>query len=62
MGLIRPESGQVLLNGRPTAELPKEELGRTISMVYQNPEEMFIKDSNPQRHRVCDESAESRRL
>ena len=45
MGLIRPESGQVLLNGRPTAELPKEELGRTISMVYQNPEEMFIKDS-----------------
>ena len=45
MGLIRPESGQVLLNGRPTIDLPKEELGRTISMVYQNPEEMFIKDS-----------------
>ena len=45
MGLIRPESGQVLLNDRPTADLPKEELGRTISMVYQNPEEMFIKDS-----------------
>ena len=45
MGLIRPESGQVLLNGRPTADLPKEELGRSISIVYQNPEEMFIKDS-----------------
>lgn len=45
MGLIRPESGHVLLNGRPAAELPKEELGRMISMVYQNPEEMFIKDS-----------------
>src|SRR5699024_8942911 len=45
MGLIRPESGQVLLNDRPTADLPKEELGRTISMVYQNPEEMFIQDS-----------------
>ena len=45
MGLIRPESGQVLLNDQPTADLPKEELGRTISMVYQNPEEMFIKDS-----------------
>lgn len=45
MGLIRPESGRVLLNGRPTIDLPKEELGRTISMVYQNPEEMFIKDS-----------------
>ena len=45
MGLIRPESGQVLLSGRPAADLPKEELGRTISMVYQNPEEMFIKDS-----------------
>ena len=45
MGLIRPEPGQVLLNGRPTADLPKEELGRSISIVYQNPEEMFIKDS-----------------
>lgn len=45
MGLIRPESGQVLLNGRRAVELPKEELGRMISMVYQNPEEMFIKDS-----------------
>ena len=45
MGLIRPESGQVLLSGRPAADLPKEKLGRTISMVYQNPEEMFIKDS-----------------
>ena len=68
MGLIRPESGQVLLNGRPTAELPKEELGRTISMVYQNPEEISESGGNvhqrfyPQRHRVCDESAESRRL
>ena len=45
MGLIRPESGQVLLRGKQAADLPKEELGRTISMVYQNPEEMFIKDS-----------------
>ena len=45
MGLIRPEEGRVLLNGVPAADIPKEEMGRTISMVYQNPEEMFIKDS-----------------
>lgn len=45
MGLIRPETGHVLLNGKETSGLSKEELGRTISMVYQNPEEMFIRDS-----------------
>lgn len=45
MGLIRPDEGQVLLNGASASGLSKEELGRIISMVYQNPEEMFIKDS-----------------
>lgn len=45
MGLIRPESGQVLLNGSPAADMEKEKLGKSISLVYQNPEEMFIKDS-----------------
>ena len=45
MGLIRPEEGRVRLKEKDAASIPKEELGRTISMVYQNPEEMFIKDS-----------------
>lgn len=45
MGLIRPEEGRVRLKEKDAASIQKEELGRTISMVYQNPEEMFIKDS-----------------
>ena len=45
MGLIRPEEGRVRLKEKDAASIPKEELGRTISMVYQNPEEIFIKDS-----------------
>ena len=45
MGLIHPESGRVSVKGKLTREMSKEELGHTISMVYQNPEEMFIKDS-----------------
>ena len=45
MGLIHPESGRVSVKGKLTRDMSKEELGHTISMVYQNPEEMFIKDS-----------------
>lgn len=45
MGLIQPEIGSVLLKGRPVRALSKEEIGEIISLVYQNPEEMFIKDS-----------------
>ena len=45
MGLVHPEEGEVYVKDRLTRELSKEELGKTISLVYQNPEEMFIKDS-----------------
>ena len=45
MGLVHPEEGGVYVKDRLTRELSKEELGKTISLVYQNPEEMFIKDS-----------------
>lgn len=45
MGLIHPEEGSVVLRGRPVEEYSKEELGRVLSLVYQNPEEMFVKDS-----------------
>ena len=45
MGLVHPEEGSVSIKGVPTRTMKKEELGKTISLVYQNPEEMFIKDS-----------------
>lgn len=45
MGLVHPEEGSVSIKGVPTRKMKKEELGKTISLVYQNAEEMFIKDS-----------------
>ena len=45
IGLIRPSSGSVMINGRDIASVRTERLSREISMVYQNPEDMFIKDS-----------------
>ena len=45
MGLVYPESGTVKVKGKPVRNMSKEELGHTMSLVYQNPEEMFIKDS-----------------
>ncbi len=44
-GLIRPAEGEVWLKDRSIRDTKPEELSRTISLVYQNPEEMFIKDS-----------------
>lgn len=45
MGLIKPASGEVLLNGISTKNVAPEKLSQMVSLVYQNPEEMFIKDS-----------------
>ena len=45
VGLLKPSSGDVLINGKSIRELKPEALSRQISMVYQNPEDMFIKDS-----------------
>ena len=45
VGLLRPGEGTVSLFGEPIGEKRAEDLSRQISMVYQNPEEMFIKDS-----------------
>lgn len=45
VGLLRPQSGTVSLLGTPTGEKKAEDLSRQISLVYQNPEQMFIKDS-----------------
>lgn len=45
IGLLRAKEGEVLLNGCNIKNIKAEELSRQISLVYQNPEEMFIKDS-----------------
>ena len=45
VGLLKPAGGDVLLNGKSLHDGGPEGLGRQVSMVYQNPEEMFIKDS-----------------
>ena len=45
IGLMKPESGNIFLQGQNTRKMSPEEMSQLISMVYQNPEEMFIKDS-----------------
>ena len=45
VGLLKPNAGTVSLDGTPLRDTKPEELSRRISLVYQNPEEMFIKDS-----------------
>lgn len=45
IGLLKPNAGSVTVEGRATKAIPAEELSRIVSLVYQNPEEMFIKDS-----------------
>ena len=45
VGLLKPSEGSVWLNGRDLHDVRPEALSRQISMVYQNPEDMFIKDS-----------------
>ncbi len=44
-GLIRPSGGEVLLKGNSIKDTKPEQLSRYVSLVYQNPEDMFIKDS-----------------
>ena len=45
VGLLKPDRGEVVLNGRDLRRAGPETLARQVSMVYQNPEDMFIKDS-----------------
>ena len=44
-GLLRPGTGDILLEGQSIRKKRAEDLSQKISLVYQNPEEMFIKDS-----------------
>lgn len=45
VGLLKPSEGEIFLNGKTLKGVKPEQLSRQISLVYQNPEEMFIKDS-----------------
>lgn len=45
VGLMKPLSGTVTVKGLDTKKVSPEQLSSIISLVYQNPEEMFIKDS-----------------
>lgn len=45
IGLLRPSHGEILLNGISVQNTKTDALSKQISLVYQNPEEMFIKDS-----------------
>ncbi|MDO5416241.1 MAG: energy-coupling factor transporter ATPase [Lachnospiraceae bacterium] len=45
VGLLKPSGGEIFLNGITMKNRKPEQLSRQISLVYQNPEEMFIKDS-----------------
>ena len=45
VGLLKPVTGDILLNGESTRKKKTEQLSKSISLVYPNPEEMFIKDS-----------------
>ena len=53
VGLLKPSSGDILLNEKSIGDLKPEALSRQISMVYQNPEDMFIKDSIGGRYCLC---------
>lgn len=44
-GLVKAGSGDIFLKGNSIRNTKAERLSRIISMVYQNPEDMFIKDS-----------------
>ena len=45
VGLLKPTEGEIFLNGRSLHGVKPEGLCREVSMVYQNPEDMFIQDS-----------------
>lgn len=44
-GLVKPTKGSIILKGTEVKNTKPEELAKHISLVYQNPEDMFIKDS-----------------
>lgn len=45
VGLLKPSSGDILIHQKSIHSIKPDILSKQISMVYQNPEDMFIKDS-----------------
>lgn len=45
IGLLKPTFGNIYIRESETKDISPEELSKIISLVYQNPEQMFIKDS-----------------
>lgn len=45
IGLIKPNDGDIIFDGKNIKDVEPEILSNKISLVLQNPEEMFIKDS-----------------
>ena len=44
-GLVKPQAGEVVLGDVSTRDIGPDELSERVSLVYQNPEQMFIKDT-----------------
>ena len=44
VSLLKPSSGSIFINGRCTDKIKIAQLSSEISMVYQNPEDMFNSD------------------
>lgn len=44
-GLLKPTQGDITVYGESIRGMTPEQISKKISLVYQNPEEMFIKDS-----------------
>lgn len=44
-GLVKPAKGSIIIKGMEVKNTKPEKLAKYISLVYQNPEDMFIKDS-----------------
>ncbi|QGH35823.1 ATP-binding cassette domain-containing protein [Gracilibacillus salitolerans] len=43
-GLVKATSGEVLVDGENTKEVPPEYLAEKVTYIHQNPEQMFIED------------------
>ena len=45
IGLVQPSAGKLFIQNKDSKNYRIEEISQSISMIYQNPEEMFIMDS-----------------
>ena len=53
VGLLKPGTGDILLNGESTRKKKTEQLSKSISLVYQNPEENVYQGFHSCRYRLC---------